>query len=121
MPHFYQPGVCRVLASDDEADVRRVYARALASLFNINSADSMRTARGMIESGLHFDACILDLCMPSEDTKECWRWPGTHHPTLASKTVIISGQSRNPRYGPISQDRANMGYDQAGHTVGTER
>ena len=107
MPHFYQPGVCRVLAIDDEAGVRRVYTRALSSLFDINTADSIETARGMLDSGMSFDACILDLCMPGEDTAEFWRWLRASHPALASHTLVISGQPGNPRYGPIVGDRTD--------------
>ena len=101
MPHFYQPGQCRVLAVDDEAGVRRVYKRCLSSLFDVNTADSIATARELLGSGAEFDALILDLGMAGEDTHAFWGWLRQTYPTLADATLIITGDPDVPAYSDI--------------------
>ncbi len=53
----------RVLVVDDDANVRRVYERHLASAgFDVRSAPSLRAARARLGSA-SFDALIADVCL----------------------------------------------------------
>ena len=105
MPHFYQPGECRVLAIEDEEGVRKIYRRTLASLFDVNTADSLATAKALLKSGREFDALILDLGMSGESTTDFWVWLRDSHPGLAASTLVISGQPNDPHYFTIVSDR----------------
>lgn len=94
-----------MLAIDDDEQIRRVYKRVLGSLFDARTADSIATAREMLDSGLRFDALILDLSMAGEDTESFWHWLRATHPEMAARTLVISGAPDDPHYKGIIDQR----------------
>ncbi len=105
MAQFYIPDGKRVLAVEDNEQIRLLYKRALGSTFDLQTADSLATAREILHGGIRFDAMILDLGMSGESTSDFWEWMLAEHATLADRTLVITGQSENAVFAPIVNGR----------------
>lgn len=88
---------CTVLVVDDEPDV----AETLADLLQREGcsphvAHSAAEARALV--GKHrFSAVITDLRMPEEDGASLVAWLEAHHPALAARTLITTGDTLNAK------------------------
>lgn len=88
---------CTVLVVDDEPDV----AETLADLLRREGctpsvAYSAEQARALV-STTAFSMVITDLRMPEEDGASLVAWLEAHHPALAARTVITTGDTLNAK------------------------
>ena len=79
----------RVLLLDDEALVRRAFARSLLS-YEVVGVGTVAAARAMIEQQ-SFDAILLDVHLYGGTSAELLVWLAEDHPGLLSCTAILTG------------------------------
>jgi CheY-like chemotaxis protein len=88
----------RVSVVDDAAAIAALVAEALAKAgYACDIATGGREAQAMIGAHPdHYDAIVCDLRMPDIDGPKLFDWLSTHHPTLAERTLFVTGDALGP-------------------------
>lgn len=99
-------GRFRVLVVDDEAPIRNVISRALASKHDVVAVASAVEALALLEGGEEFDAMLCDLMMPEMPGMDLCDIVLRKWPALGRATAVLTG-------GAFS-DRASLFLDSSG-------
>jgi PAS domain S-box-containing protein len=94
-------GTLRAIIVDDEVEIARLIAEALArSGYRCDLAASGTQAQALIASASgDYDAVICDLRMPGMDGPALFRWIETHHPALVERILFVTGDALGPAAG----------------------
>lgn len=96
----------RILIIDDEADLRRTFARMLERDHQVSTVGSAREAEALITAGTRFDIVLCDLMMPEVTGMDLYSELGHLVPEQAARMAFITGGAFT--------DRARAFLDQAG-------
>ncbi len=93
------PGLVRrrVLLVDDEAQIRRALQRVLGAHHEILLAESGESALELVRSGAAIDVVLCDLMMPRMTGMELHERLREEAPTLAARTIFITGGAFSER------------------------
>jgi DNA-binding NtrC family response regulator len=87
----------RLIIIDDEAPLRRLYTRILRHHFVVECAEDVESAIERIERGAIFDAILCDLNLPRLKGHHLHAHLERHHPGMADRLVIITGEEPSVR------------------------
>ena len=79
----------RVLLLDDEALVRRAFARSLRS-YEVVEVETIEQAQAILGKQ-PFDAILLDVHLYGGTSSDLLVWLADHHPHLLVRTAILTG------------------------------
>ncbi|MDJ0764198.1 MAG: ATP-binding protein [Myxococcota bacterium] len=96
----------RILIVEDEETVRTVLEEIL-TMHNTVLVASGEEGQAVIEQDAAFDIVLCDLMMPRMTGMDFHAWLVEHHPTLAKKTVFITGGVFTPRASAYLADTDN--------------
>ena len=89
-------GRARILVIDDDAAIRGVLKRILASIYDVVLLEDAKLALAQIESGERFDLVLCDLQLPELSGTELHALLAERAPEQASRLVFLSGQRVDP-------------------------
>lgn len=93
---FEAPSRARILIIDDEDLLRGTLVRILGRQFDVLPLASAEEAQRLLSDGQRFDAVLCDLVMPRMSGMTFARWLTAAHPTLAARTIFMSGGAFTP-------------------------
>jgi PAS domain S-box-containing protein len=87
------PGEVRssILLVDDEPVLLRAMGRIASVMFEVETADSGRDARALLEGGLQVDLVVSDLMMAEGSGMELFDWLCEHRPAQAERMLFLTG------------------------------
>jgi PAS domain S-box-containing protein len=100
-------GTLRALIVDDEVEIAKLIAEALARRgYRADLASSGSQAQALIAAVGDYDAMICDLRMPDMDGPALFRWIEAHHPALVDRVMFVTGDALGPAAGRFLAESA---------------
>lgn len=87
----------RVLVVDDEAPIRRVFARVLDQVGEVVAAGGGREALELLARDSNFDALVCDVMMPDLDGALFYQSLQRDHPDLVERVLFCTAGALTPR------------------------
>ena len=87
-----------VLIVDGDEQMLNGYARLLDASHRVLTAQDGRDAIELLESGSHADIAIVELDLPVVDGVALLDWLRDQRPSLARRTIVVTGSAAQPRY-----------------------
>ena len=94
----------RLLIIDDEDDLLHVLKETAPTQgFHVSLATSTDEALRLLASGVEVDVVLCDLSMPDGGAEHWLRRCAGAHPTLASRTIVITGWTHTDNGGVVGE------------------
>jgi PAS domain S-box-containing protein len=96
LPHADAAASLRVLVLDDEPELTQLMCELLEGAgYEVATAESGTVALELLATA-RFDAIVSDLRMPDMDGAQFWRYVKARHPSLAGRTLFVTGDTLSP-------------------------